>query len=164
MSSITAARYTEPDNSQVVVEPHGWTMPQPCDTWHQTELDLWIAEGNTIAPYDTNHGVTDEQLREQAYQDNAEHLDKVILAAESNPIQGSFLDDRSTKKENDRRVNRAKGKTKLTDADDDLADYIDTCMNALDNADDSVENLNRQQLIDWDATAWAYPVWTPPIG
>lgn len=43
--------YIEQDNSMVLVEPQGWSVPQPCYTWHQEYIDEWLAEGNTIAPW-----------------------------------------------------------------------------------------------------------------
>jgi len=59
---IENIRYSNLDNSQVIVEPQGWNVPQPCETWHQGVIDKWLAEGNTIAPYDENYGKTTEQI------------------------------------------------------------------------------------------------------
>ena len=39
-------RYTTPDNSQVLVTPQGWYVPQPCETYHQATITQW-EEGRT---------------------------------------------------------------------------------------------------------------------
>ena len=39
-------RYIAPDNSQVKVEPQGWNVPQPCNTYHQDSIIQW-EEGRT---------------------------------------------------------------------------------------------------------------------
>lgn len=58
-----SVRYITEDNSLIKVEPEGWTIPQPCHTYHQSIIDAWVDEGFSIAPYDPYHGWTEEQIQ-----------------------------------------------------------------------------------------------------
>ena len=130
----------------------------------EAEVQAWLDEGNIIAVFDIYHGVPDADLKEFRYIDNATYAQLQVDIAEANPIIGVDLDERNAKKENERRLNRAKGKLRLTDADDALSDHIDSIMDSLDLADDGVEALSvRQDIIDWVPTNVTWPIWVAPI-
>jgi len=165
---IIEARYT--DETQVPFnatfdDGREMSMPgYPSNTHYDKDVAAFLDGGGVFDDYDPNYGVTDEQLRWQAYRLNEEQADSHVEAAERTPDTLTTLDDVGLNKSLKRRNNRAKGKDKITDNDDVLADYIDSVIDVQGSADDIVENLARQALIDWDGSGVSYPIWTPPLG
>jgi len=164
---IISARYTTVDHDHLVITlDNGDTvfLPHyPSFTRYDVELTAFIDSGGFITDYDEHYGKSDAAIRIEKYNTNSDLADIEILAAESQPTQAPVLTAAKVKKENTRRLNRAKGILKLTDADDALADHIDTIMDVLDSADDTVENLTRAELYTWDGSTITWPVWTPPV-
>jgi len=165
---ITNARYISVEQIPLeVTYDNGLKMSlsaYPSGTSTDNDLAAFIAGGGIIDDYDINYGVSDETLRNQAHALNAEQAQAHIEAAERTPDTLTTLDSLGLIKSLKRRNNRARGKDKITDNDDELADYIDSVIDVEDIADDIVENLDRQGLIDWDGSGMNYPIWTPPLG
>ena len=165
---ITTARYTTIEHIPIeLIMDTGSkiTMPvYPSNTHYDAAMQEYLDGGGQIDAYDQYYGITDEALREQKYNLNASLADSEVEAAEATPVQGPTLDTRKTEKENLRRENRGKRNNKMTDADDEMADHVDSVMDVLDQADDEVENLNRTELEAWDGSTIVWPVWTPPAG
>lgn len=111
-------------------------------------------------------GVSDEDLRNTRYAENAAYADAWILPAKLNPVQGQTYTEREVQKQENRRNNkgRANDITKVSDADDYLFNWIDTVYDSLDLADDAVETADRATLEAYDpATAVVWPAWTPYV-
>ena len=62
---IESVRFTNAENSTVRIEPYEVTTNYPADNSYSTIVDEWVAEGNTIAPYDPNYGLTNEQIQKR---------------------------------------------------------------------------------------------------
>jgi len=165
---ITAARYNTPEHVPIIVTMDTGviqTMPSyPSGSHYDVPMQEFLDNGGVIEPYDQYYGVSDDQLRIEKYNLNAEAAQASVEAAEATPVAGSTLDGRQTEKENLRRNNRAKRNNKMTDADDAMADHVDEIMDTLDQADDEVENLSRPELEAWDGSTIIWPVWVSPPG
>jgi len=165
---ITAARYNTPEHVPIIIVQDSWQetlIPSfPSGTYYDAAVQEFLDGGGQIDAYDQYYEITDESLREQKYNLKASLADSEVEAAEATPVQGPILDTRKTEKENLRRENRGKRNNKMTDADDEMADHVDSIMDVLDQADDEVENLDRTELEAWDGSTIVWPVWTPPAG
>ena len=60
---ITQVYYNSADNSSVRVEPQGWSVPQPCNTYHQQIIQEWLSDGNQIEPYDEWCGLSLDDMK-----------------------------------------------------------------------------------------------------
>lgn len=141
----------------------GRTIPNDPNNRDFQTMNQEVADGEAqIIPWTQYRDISDDDLRTQRYNEDAAYAETLMFAAESEQTAGTVWDERKTKKENGRRNNRGKTKDKITDIDDYLADYIDNVFDDLDQADDSVENLDRAGLEAWDsATSASWTVWTP---
>lgn len=120
-------------------------------TWTQN----WSVVGN---------GISDDDLREVRYQENNTYADLLAGQAAMTPEQGVVLTERQVLKQDARRNNigRWNKDLKVSDADDYLFDWLDTLADALDQADDAVEVLDRAALEAWVPTNSPFwPTWTP---
>jgi len=164
---IISARYTEADHVQIrLMLDTGYDafMPlYPSNTNMDMDMKIFLEDGGVIEDYDEYWNVSDVELQDIKYQLNAELANVEIQAAETVPIQGPTLTPRKRDKENLRRNNRAKRNNKMTDADDIMANYVDSVMDVLDNADNEVENLVRLELEAWDGSTIVWPIWEPPV-
>ena len=127
------------------------------------KMNKQVADGEAqIIPWTQYRDISDDDLRIQRYNEDADYAETLVFAAQSEQTAGTVWDNRKTKKENGRRDNRGRTKDKITDIDDYLADYIDSVFDDLDTADDSVENLDRAGLEAWDsATSATWSTWIP---
>ena len=48
---VTQVTYANAEQNTLRVEPEGWSMPWPSNTWHREAVQDWLDAGNTIAPY-----------------------------------------------------------------------------------------------------------------
>jgi len=136
------------------------TIPNEPENRDFQLMNQQVSDGDaTITAY-TDSADELEQLRADAYAENVAYYNEQVRIAESNPL-GTQLDARKTKKENSKRNNRAKGKSKITDEDDALADHIDLAADSLDSADDAVENLDKAGLLSWSPASIGWPTWVP---
>ena len=163
--TITAARYSDETTIPVTIVENGQDvfMPAfPSGTSYDRLVQEFLDVGGVIDPYDQYYGISDDKLREEKYNLNAELAQTEVEAAEATPVVGPTLDPRKREKENLRRNNRAKRNNKMTDADDVMADHVDDVGDVLDQADDEVENLNRAALEAWNGSTIVWPMWVPP--
>ena len=165
---IVTTRYTTAEHIPIEIitdSEEVWTIPTyPSNTNFDIAVQEFLDNGGVIEPYDQYYGFSDDDLREGNYVLNAALADGQIQLAEETPVAGPTLTTRQTEKENLRRNNRGKRNNKMTDADDVMADHVDSIMDVLDQADDEVENLSRPELEAWDGSTIIWPVWVSPPG
>ena len=150
--------YTETQGGSFTSED-GMTIPNEPANRHYQQMQAEVTAGeSTITPY-ANSTTELEQLRADAYAANAAHAAMLEDNAQHNPSLGVILDDRKAAKENVRRNNRAKGKAKLTDADDHLSVYVDNVLDVLETADEDAGGASRAELVNWTPTAYSWPGW-----
>ena len=159
-------RYTQADNSHVLIEPQGYSVPQPCNTWHQEIIDEWIAEGNTITPYDHLYGQDITDVKELKYAEIWTESDKRNVDSEKVFFTSGSKTQRNNdrlKKQNDRIANKKiKGQATTPEEDvfidqwDDCMDWQDSTNDIADIAQDQVELLTDKYTVD------AYDVETGP--
>lgn len=162
---ITNIRYTTADNISVALIDNGseWFTAYPIEGEFEEKANAWYADGNTITPYDEFYGWSDEHLLARAYEINLGLGQAQVEAAEATPSNGVSLSPNNTRKENTRRNNRAKRNAGMTDADDAMADYVDSVMDAIDLGDDAAEVADRATLETWDGSGMTFPIWSPPV-
>ena len=101
--TIIAARYSDETSIPIIVTLDTGSeirMPSyPSGTHYDRQMADFLDGGGTIVDYDQYYGISDNDLREQKYNLNAELAQAQVEAAEATPIQGTTLDGRETKKE-----------------------------------------------------------------
>ena len=173
--TTTSIRYTQADNSQVFIEPQGYSVPQPCQTWHQEIIDEWIAEGNTIEAYNQYYEWTEQQAYETKEAEIDTYSDNLIANAYANPIQGITVNpDYYKKKINRRKSNKSDkiaSEIELTDdekneakTDEKLSEYE---VKITADQDKAITNLHKlggvENIMSFNVEAESWNVWTPPI-
>ena len=83
MTDITLVRYSLPDNSQVKVEPQGWSCPQPCETYHQATITQW-EEGRTDE-WDLHKAQYDNYTAIMSYDQDVLDYDQCIIDNPTEP-------------------------------------------------------------------------------
>lgn len=169
-------RYTQADNSQVLIEPQDYSVPQPCNTWHQEIIDEWIAEGNTISPYYEYYDWTIAQAQSVQISNINRYGNVLVETAYDNPTQElQDIDGHRYKdKVNIRSRNKSDklaGEILLTQDEKDesktdqkLAEYE---VKIGDDSDKAITNMCKLSTVDeimaFDIPSESWNVWIPPI-
>ena len=135
------------------------------DSIHESATYSFVGSGATWTKKWSvvGSGISDDDLREARYSDNKAYAEDLIKQASLNPAQGVTLSKRAMEKKNIKRSNAANinKPARSSDADDYLFVWIDTVYDAQDNADNSVELLDRTGLESWVPANAVWPQWTP---
>ena len=172
---VDTVRYTNSNNDMVQVEPEGWGVSWPSQTWHKAVIEEWVAEGNSILPYDEFYGVSLNEVKEIKYTEVYDYADGLIEYQENLFFpQGSKVSrnkERLQGRQNSRNTKKINGQplTPQEELDDDKYDYLmdwsDKVYDAADLAEDDVELLvDAASVQAYDVTAQpSWPVWSPPV-
>lgn len=169
-------RYSIPNNTQVLVLPQGWFVPQPCETEHQLVIDEWLADGNSIEPYNAFAGMTLDEAYNYMGNEIITYANNLVDSAFSNPTQTITDIDpsaqrRKINKRRNNRVDKQAGEIALTQAEKDMAktdqklsEYEVKIDDDKDKAITNMMKLNTvEEVSNFDITAQTWTVWSPPV-
>ena len=172
---VDIVQFTNIEETRVIVEPEGWSMQYPANTWHQDEIDAWIALGNAIAPFNPYQGMSIEQAYDRKENEIFLYAESLIRDAYSNPYDGITVNPvRYRLKVNRRKANRADklaGEITLTQTEKDaaknsekLSGYEVKITDDQDKAEINLHKLNAViEIMSFDVVAESWTVWIPPV-
>ena len=172
---ITTVRYTNAQNTGIVVDDQTW-LAWPSDTHWDADVQEWIDAGNTITPFAEFYGWTLPQAQAAKTRESEQYAADLIHAANAHPQQGLNVDpDLHRRRADARRKDKADKQAGELALDEDeknqakvdqkMSEYEGKCWAASDKAikeidkGDDVAEVMALEI----PTITTWPVWEPPL-